>query len=374
MILFRALNIKDIENLTEKGNVYCSLYNHRVSLKNKKKFSRSDENCYIDFIACFGDKEEKGKVANSLDTIIGHIEGSRLKYNNSPWISTSTDLDYVITEYAIPQSGNYNAFSNRKPIAVINYDDSIIYDTPEKLSLIRDRDYGFNYAVDLRNGKLNDYVSSGVIKPASCNKDLSSYNVIYDINSDYNPIRVNGFAGYATTAKEVLINGSFSKDDITLMLSPFMQDIIYGCRYKLCNIDEAKKLCDNINTLYDDIKNPFIKELYPSVDKGNNLTDYLVDNYDSISGNDIKEKYRNLKQQKIIILSDTVTKLNMKLDRLVDDGIRVINYYDSPSIYKSYIHDIVLVERNGIIFKSNPGKGNFYAYQDDKKIVLKVTK
>ena len=365
MILYRALNEMDIKNLKEHELIYCTMYNHRTQLKNKHKWNKSDINCYNDFKKSFG---KTGKIANTLDTIIGHIQGQRLKSNNSPWVSTSTNLDYVITEYAVPQAGNYNTQNMRKPIALIDFDDNLVLDTVEKISSIRNSEEDFKYAIDLRKGKLNEYVDNSAVNPASTNPELSSYNAAYTANRKKNKKHVKGFAGYATTASEVLVNKVIGSDDIALIIPPIVQDIIYGCNYKIKDIEECKVLCNLIKELYYELSknNPFLQVLYPTYDEGINLTDYLYNYYDNIKGSTIEEKYHTLKREKIMILSYISSMLNMNFTRLVDEKVLALSSSKTDYIKDTRIYDVVLIEKAGSLYRYNH-KTNHYV--NEKKLI-----
>ena len=362
MILYRALNEMDIKNLKEYKFVYCTMYNHRIQLKNKQDWDKSDNEWYSDYTKI----DEKTK--NALDTVIGHVQGKKLGNDTSPWISTSTNLDYVITEYAVPQAGNYNTQNMRKPIALIDFDDNLVLDTVEKISSIRNSEEDFKYAIDLRKGKLNEYVDNSAVNPASTNPELSSYNAAYTANRKKNKKPVKGFAGYATTASEVLVNKVIGSDDIVLIIPPIVQDIIYGCNYKIKDIEECKVLCNLIKELYYELSknNPFLQVLYPTYDEGINLTDYLYNYYDNIKGSTIEEKYHTLKREKIIILSYISKVLNMNFTRLVDEKVLALSSTKTDYIKDTRIYDVVLIEKAGSLYRYNHKTKQ---YVNEKKLI-----
>ena len=382
MILYRALSTIDKINLEKNDAVVCTLRDHRVNIPDIKynKLRKNDKACLNDYDVCFG---KYSIIVPSLDCIIGHIEGGKLKSNNSPWISTSTDFNHVVTEYAIPQAGNYNNESGRRTVIAVDYNDNMVYDTAEKLLLIRNKINNFNFAVDLRNGKLNEYYEKGAISLASCNPDLYSYNVLKDLTINYNgKNKISGFAGYATVANEVLVHGLIKAGSISLTLSPFIQDILYGCNIKITDVNKAREMCYKINdALSNELaksQNQLLKELYPNIKSGNNLTDYLSDNYNDISGNSLEDKYQFLKNEKIELLKGFVKSLNLNPNssfKLVDDKILVSSYDNIKSMKNNVrnLYDILIIEKDGLLYKYNSSL-NKYINEETGNTLDKIKK
>ena len=110
MLLYRAINNSDKNNLDNNNSIYCSLVNSYFSLK---KLNTSGKTYYekrkikerkfkiVHYVnACIlGDK------GNALDIILGHVCGQNIRSNTSPWISVSSDFHFVAEEYSVPQSG-----------------------------------------------------------------------------------------------------------------------------------------------------------------------------------------------------------------------------------------------------------------------------
>lgn len=59
------------------------------------------------------------KLATCLQCVTDHIKNGS-NSNGDCWISASKDFEMCASEFAIPQSGNYNTAITRKPIAIID--------------------------------------------------------------------------------------------------------------------------------------------------------------------------------------------------------------------------------------------------------------
>ena len=394
MLLFRALS--SLDNLSINEGIYCSLYHTYLELYNSKisnkefgkkeyrKLSKKEKDIYNYFAAIF---RNNSKVSSSLDTIIGHVSGQKLNAGTSPWISTSTDFYYVAREYSIKQAGGFNNEDKRKNIAFISYDDSDIYDSIKKIREIRDKINNFNFAIDLRNNKLDEYYKDGAVSAIAFNLDLPDPDIVKIINKELfgcDPY-LTGFPGYATNASEIVINKKIESDKISLVINPLLIDILYSFTN---NIDyhRIKRNYDNIKQLLSDLlKNSgLLKELYPNISEGINLTDYLVDNYSSILGKDIEEKYEHLKVLKYNLLKEfaiQIEKYNLfeitYTNRFIDSEVNVNNYETlinkrrimKKEKFDKYLYDLLVIEKDKELYKYD---NNLKCYtSNDKKLVLK---
>ena len=345
MILYRALNKDDMRRYYTNDHIFCTLFNATTLDNNGKKISKNLTKYYN---LCLCDKRKY-----ALDSIVGHISGKRLGVNISPWVSTSTNFDFVACEYAVPQSGNYNFQHERKPILVIEYDDDKIYSDSDSIYSLRDtKDYDF--AIDLRNGKLNEYYDNGAVSSEKYNKDMPGYDVIADINKELNVTKtsVTGFSNYATAANEIILFGAIDKTYNKFLIYPIIQDIMYSCNI---DINYIIKNIDKINEILKDLY-PMYKVLYPNGKNGVNLTDLLVEKYEKLKGETIEEKYVMLKNYKADILSKIVKELNdvlhsnFTVNRLVDDKIIVSSYDNLNMLSEKQRYDLIIIEKDGKLY------------------------
>lgn len=359
MILYRAINIDDINNLNNNNNIYSSIINSYI--KSKEKEIR--KNIYNYYNACI-----KGSKSCALDTIIGHISGKRISAKISPWISTTTDFDIAAQEYAIPQSGTHNYSKDRKPIILIDYPDDKILSTKEEVFKLRNNIIETNdFSIDLRNDNLNELFVNEAIMAEKYNEQLPGYDVVAYLNRtllNYKTV-VIGFSKYAKAAKEILIYAQIKKDYIKAILDKELVEITYSC-----NIDK-EFIINNYKELNDYLKkldNEFL---------GNNLIDYLKQNYNTIRGNNIEEKYEYLKQIKKTVLSKIIESLNKKYNtnykviRLLDDKILVKCYDNIIDLNTSLKNDLILIEKNNKIYEHNFKKHGFYNEDNDELITSK---
>lgn len=361
MILFRAINKLDLDNYNSNNNIYCSLYNSY-----NKKTSKNSRYMYDYYIACLL-KERK----NALDCMVGHVSGSRLINNVSPWISLTSDIDFAMSEYAIVQAGNYNFSYNRKNIIIVDIPDSKILSSNEDVKLLR-KSLNDDFVIDLRNNNLSRLFNNSILAE-KYNEDLPGYILADDMNRLYGTkTRINTFSNYATGANELLAFKQIRKEYIKNIINPLNQDIIYST-----NIKDINLINDIIKNDYK-LNSEFFSELYPN----NNLTDYLFNNYESVKGNNLVEKYNNLKVKKLKMLKRIIAKINndlnttLNVSRLVDDNILVVNYDDIIKLSDRAINDVILIEKNGKIYNYDNDTNSYLSSNDsiDSKEIKKIRK
>ena len=406
MILYRALNKDNVDGLNKGENIGCSLYNNFVKLQKdkaeiiekmkktqsknvKKKYFRkmtnTEQNAYIYY---YDSLHLKSVVAESLDLIIGHVSGAKLKSGISPWISTSTDLPFAISEYGVPQAGNYNTEKERKPIAIIDYDDSKVYSTVDRLKEIRNKVNNFDFAVDLRDDRLRKYYDSDVVMAEQDNFNLIGGGLnskrIFGYKSE-----VKGFSTYATRASEVLIHGVIRKDNVTKILYPLFQDIIYSSNLDVTkNLKDIIEKQDDINSIMESklAKKTEYQELYPDISKGTNLTDFLIRNYSSIEGATTEDKYRNAMIMKLALLREIICDLkeNNILDisdptRILDTGLHFNSYSYLTKLTQSqtkkkmqcYMNDLIAIERDGTFYVYDAKNKGYVSTKNDSDVISK---
>ena len=366
MFLYRAINEKDIKNYLAGKNITCTLLNTCESINT---FSLNDRDKILSDCRDYFIKERK----YALNGILGHVNGAKFKCNRSPWVSTSSNLKFVLEEYAIPQSGEYNWSDGRKPVIVINYADSKVFKDIDMIKRIREDNSLNEFAIDLRDNNLEKLYDADVIE--------NEVNFGFRLDNDGNVVKtkIPCFKRYATNANEVLVYKEIKKEDVKIILYPLLQDIIYSC-----NIDIEKNygfILQHINDIYNIINRRLmrdigLKKLYPSISESVNLTDILYNNYRSIEGYDINEKYNNLKRIKKERLTDLVEVINLKLntslkvDRIIDDNIKVCPYGKMKYYNTKQLNDIVLVENNGKVYKYFH-KEKAYVSKDNEKLLKK---
>ena len=353
MILYRALNKDDIYNYENGNHIYCSLFNsfRNKGKKNLKKKESRNLNRYVD-LCLLKDRQY------ALDCIVGHVSGKRIGVGVSPWVSVSSDYEFVMGEYAVPQSGTYNYEKDRKPILVISIDDDEIKKDSDSIKCLRNSKEE-RIIIDLRNGLLKGYYESGAISSEKFNRDMPGYDYMACVKRDVNNTntRIDGFSNYTMAANELVIFLGINRDDCMFMIYPLIQDIIYGLDEDIEKVlPSIIKNRDRIENILKKINDPFYKELYPTIYTGINLTDYLIKNYNSIEGNTIEEKYDYLKKKKLRLLNEIDNEINRELlsdfyaTRVIDDKVLVTSYDNLGNIPKSLRHDIIMLEKNDKLY------------------------
>lgn len=357
MILYRAINKTDEYLLEKIGRIPCSYLNQNEKelikykdLDEEKRDTLLENNynaLYEQYIL-----QERGYA---IDTIVGHVNGKTLNSTKTPWISTTSDCRFAISEYAVPQSGKYNKSGSRKPVIVIEKE-NIYKDVKDvkKLRLSKEKDFG----IDLRNDNISILYEKGAIDPTNNRK-------------------LPGIKGFSTKASEVLIYKEISKKDIKLIIYPFIQDIIYSCNIDMDKcynlfISNEEKLKILYNDLCDNLGNykKIFKELYPTYETGNNLTDLLIKYNDCLPNDTIENKYEYVKHIKRRILEITIQEFNkrfnskLKLNKIVDEKILVKNTNRISIKENKDINDIILVEQNGELYKFNPSTSEYISHNN----------
>lgn len=373
MLLYRAMSRCDVINYNNEDDIHCSLYNS-IYLPMEKTGILMDTqapwyNCYngdcVDYV---------------LDVMVGHVSGKKLQNNTSPYISASDNLRYVMSEYAVPQAGNFNHQKNRKPIMVINVDEEdVISDVPTLMNIRNNNDHLDGLAIDVRNNLLDKYYVAGAISAETYNEYMPGY----DENKTKNRTSRNnvaGFSRFATSAGEVLFYDKISRNQVELILYPILQDLIYSWR-----IDDEKAV-DFIKSNYVaimyilkkeyDKMDDFEKALYHNVTGGITLIDYLFNHYNEIEGDDIHDKYHALKMKKLHLLERLTNEISflkpgLKVCGLIDDQLLVSKYYEISDEFSSRgetaVNDLLLVEKDNRIYKYE-NESHKYVSKDGSKI------
>ena len=359
--LFRALSSYDEENYNTKGEIKSLLFKPVTS---KKRLEKKQE--YYNL--CI---EGNGEYA--LDTVVGHVQGRKLQVETSCWISTTSNFDLACSEYAIPQSGNYNHFDNRKNVVRIEVEKSKILSDNEKIKELRNTNMPDEVFIDLRDGKLNSYYNDSLVSE-TFNLNMPGYDWIKDFNRRFfgTKTSVDGFSNYATASKEVLAYKEIKSELIKSLYVPLQQDILYGSNVIL---DIDINLLETVYKQLTQKQKEFFKLLYPNITTGANLTDILLQNYKLIEGMNIYEKYETLKKQKIEMLSILTNIINDKsresklnIQRVVDNGILVYSLDMPYELSKSSINDVIIIQLAGELYKYNH---NDKAYVNEQGKVLK---
>lgn len=358
-ILFRALSHYDQQNYEETGEIKCLLFKPTTSktiLEKKREYYK----------LCIN-----GNGEYALDTIVGHVQGGKLQVETSCWISTTSSFDLACSEYAIPQSGNYNNFAKRKNIIKIEVEKTKLLNDNKQIIKLRDTNIPDGIFIDLREGLLNSYYNNSVLSE-TFNPNMPGYDFIKEVNRDIFNITtsVDGFSNYATAAKEVLSYKKIKKELIKSIYVPLQQDILYATS-TLINLD--LDLLEYAFLRLSPKQKEFFKMLYPNITNGSNLTDILFQNYKLIGGTNIYEKYETLKKQKIEILSSLVSIINAKfkkyglnIKRVVDDKVLVYSFDIPCQLSKSSINDVIIVESLGELYKYNHSDKAYVSEQGKK--------
>lgn len=362
-MFFRALNDYDEENYNNNVGIKCLLLKPISSTLDKERLEKKKEYYKL----CI---EGNGEYA--LDTVAGHVQGKKLKVETSCWISTTASFDLVCSEYAIPQSGNYNHFENRKNIIRIEVENSKILNDNEQIKKLRNNIMPDEIFIDLRDGNLNSYYNNSILSE-TFNSNMPGYNYVKDVNRNIFDTKTNikGFSNYATASQEILAYKEIKQELIKSLYVPIQQDILYGISTIVdLNIEWLEYAYQKLTQEQKD----FFKLLYPTITTGSNLTDILLQNYRSIEGLNIYEKYETLKKQKFEILAtliefnNNIRKSGLNIKRVVDNEILVYSLDMPYKLSNSSIHDVIIVESEGRLYKYNH---NEHAYVNEYGKVLK---
>lgn len=350
MFLYRAINEFDSENISNKGAIYCNMKRNDDIIKENGLET-------LEII-----KEiPRGDQSISLSRTIGHVSGKNI--DNSCWISFSNDFNYVIREYAIPQSGNYNKDDYRKEIVVTIFEDSDEiteeYCKENKTSKCLTEKY-----IDLSKNNLNKYVKSGFIIPITGNKHSVACDYEYVYNNEDKKYNVSGINNFATAASEHLV--FFGINKIDYLLSPLLQDIIYCKTYNMTNNEEIEKTINSYVNKYKNIEEDVLNGKYNLTNEEINIFKYLYtkkDNkYNSLiqlfpfiykEGHNIVDIYKGLKTIKKNILKKILNSDNICL---VDDGIYVNSYENMENNVLPDGRSISDKNRNDIIYTTDEEK------------------
>lgn len=363
-ILFRALSEYDKEMLIKTGEIKSLLYKPTTIQSRKTKKRKYYGLCI----------EGNGEYA--LDTVVGHVQGAKLRVETSCWISTTSSFDLACSEYAIPQSGNYNHFENRKNVIRIEVEKSKVLSDSSEIKKFRTAPITDDIFIDLRDGKLNGYYNDSMLSE-TFNPDMPGYNFVKEANRDIFGIktRINGFSNFATASKEVLAYKEIKPELITSSYNPLQQDIVYGSSVM---VDLTEELLEYAYSKLSIKQKEFFDLLYPSLVDGTNLTDILIQNYKFIYGDNIYEKYETLKRQKmellnvvVGIINDKFNEYGLNIKRVVDDGILVHSLTRPMPLSKTSINDVIVLESHGELYKySHKDKG--YVSEKGKVLEKKI--
>ena len=179
MYLYRGLNERDYNFYCLNEDIKCNLSRYN---NDPDKYDIINEITKMD-------------LSLSLDRIIGHVSGKNIKH--SCWISSSSDYNYVLREYCIPQSGRYNLDSQRKNVIVIDSNNEINESIDRNSTNISDY---IGYYINLSNNNLQKYVNDKFILPLSENDKSYYYAQIKTLHfGEYIP-NVKGFSNFASGA------------------------------------------------------------------------------------------------------------------------------------------------------------------------------
>lgn len=364
MLLFRAINTNDYDNLINNKDIECSLI--RTNDLNLRRSGKTYYNLCI-----------KGKREYALDVAVGHVAGKRLNAGLSPWISTTKDFDFVCSEYAVPQAGAFNELDIRKPVIIIEKN-NILSDV-EEIKRLRKNIKKEDIIIDVSNGNLNKFYKKAFMSEAY-NSNMPGYDKKKVERFKHNPdaFNIKGISNCSFYAKEVLFFKQIKRKDIKGIIYPMLQDILYGCNFDIennsefliNNIDKIYILLNNIENIFNKENKDFLKFIYPDYKNGNNLTDYLYNNYKNIDGNNIYIKYDNLKKHKREILKIIITvfnkmfNCNLELNRIIDDELLVLDLENPIRISDKQIYDLLIVQENNKLYKYNPSKKKYMCSQD----------
>lgn len=362
MINFRAINTEDIKNLENGNNIYSTIINSY----NLSKDQEIRRNVYRYYDLCI-----KGKRKYALDTITGHVSGSRIRAKISSWVSVTPDFEMAAGEYSVPQSGKYNYYKERKPIVLLDIPDEKILSGEKEILKLRSRDDIDDFAIDLRSHNLSNLFNYQAAFAEKYNMDMPGYNVVEEIKRlalDKRP-RVSTFSNFATVAQEIVVFSQIKREYIKAVMSPELVDILYACNV---NIEEyyefiTKNYID-LNTKLKALNNEYL---------GKNLIEILVKKYNCIEGTNIEEKYQRLKEIKTRILSSIVKSINEKhntnfrVSRLLDDKIIVKCYENLGDLSSASKNDLILIEKDNKLYEHNFDEGGFYNEETGELITTK---
>lgn len=378
MLLYRAINDNDKNNLDNNKDIYCSLVNSFLSLKRLRTSAKTPSEKIkvkkrsakvVDYVnTCI-----LGYKGNALDIILGHVGGQNIKAETSPWISVSSDFYFVAEEYSVPQAGKYNYFRKRKPIIMIEIPDDILLKKVDEVKEKRNDRSIKDFCVDLREGNLNTLFNDEAVLAQKYNPNLLGYSPTASIDRENGKkTRVDGFSNYAYDAGEIVMFARIKKDYVKAVLSPELIDILYSCNV---NIEENKDFiinnCDSLNKFLISLNEYFI---------GKNLIDFLKDNYSNIKGNNVEEKYDHLKQVKLQIMAKIVDHINKEYNtdfeatRVLDEEVLVRCYQNIGNLSDKAKNDLILIEKDNHIYVHSFKKKGYYNEQLDKVIPTEKVK
>ena len=267
MKVYRALNEQDEQDYLDGKGFSCIC----------------DDNLERYFNEKFNSNNTFNNIKNSLDYVFDHLKGTALKNNMSPWISTSKNIADVIRQYSIPKNTAFNTEDRRRPIAIIDIDN--VHEDKDELarylydlyvaSKTTDGKKVDGFAIDLSDDRLKEFYNTQFIKLEDFNS--SNINIIDDkiINPNLNPsankievkkmIDLPEGVKHAQNYKEVLVYSKIPKDNIKLILTPLMLDILYG---------SSKTIDDLVNHM--DLIKKEVKDFYQGLSfEEQHLFEYL---------------------------------------------------------------------------------------------------
>lgn len=204
MILYRALNNEDRNNIYNHGTINCSLnasYQHldTFPIETQSKIITSYNGC------C---KNIDNKFI--LSYIYGHINGNLIKAKRSPWISTTSDFftAYSYARLYKCKETNYE----RRSILCFEVDDELIINNMTEL---REKNIVPGTVLDLSGNKLTYYQMNKFLLP-------------FEKNNDNFVTMKSGFMSgiYSKADNEYLI-ANYIKPTKYLLLTPLMQDKLF---------------------------------------------------------------------------------------------------------------------------------------------------
>ena len=362
MLLYRAINDRELKHYLNGENLTCTLYDNYMEAMKKNRIVPKLIEYYHQ---CMRNKREY-----ALNVIMNQVLECKLKKRTedtigSPWVPLTDDLDFTMTEYAIPQASASNFCMDRKPVIAVSILDNMILSTSEEIKAIKE-DFDIEYfGVDLTNDNLKKYYIYGGINPEKYTKGLPGYRdrdpKLKTSNITGRKPRLSEMSSYKDSNDFVLFK-QVNFADIKIFMYPLLQDIIYGCNIDIYEyydmlvnrIDEFNAVINEAYKYYSGYS-PLYSTLYPNFIGGTNLTDYLIDNYSSIEGNNIEEKYNRLKKDKLYLLEKIVETINkffdidLKVTRLIDDSICVSSFENLGNINNQ--RDLLVINKEDKLYK-----------------------
>lgn len=229
MILYRALNKEDMDNLFKKGMITSSLISSSLNLNS---YPKQIQKKVIQFYSKCCKEVDKNFM---LSLVCGHVNGKLVSAKRSPWISTTADF-FTAYNYAI-LSKCKSDFLERRFILCFEVKENMIIKESSDLKMQKIK---CGTVLDLSCDKLTNYRTDNLIMPFEYEKNTLK------INSNYM------LGNYATADSEYLV-ANYIKLDNYLLLAPASQDQLlhsYGNQITEYISDILISKCKTSNSLH----------------------------------------------------------------------------------------------------------------------------